>query len=601
MKHTLPSTLSGALHQPAPASTASLRSWLAPLKPWLPGIPALLFLAVFFLWPVGEILLNSFKTSDGPWGLQQDARLAAEPTYAKVIGTTFLVSLIVAVVSVLIAFPLAYLLSQIPAERRSRWFIWLLIPFWTSYLIKTFAWVLLLSRTGVIGVISKMFGGEGVNLSVIPSLAGVLIGMVHALVPLAVVSMLPIMQGIGTQLPSAAQTLGAGRRTAFLTVFLPLSLPGLAAAGLLVFITSLGFFIVPALLGSPKETMVAQVIISVILELFNMPFAGALSAVLLVATIIVFVGYDRAVGLSSIGGAPSSRAPSGVGSQYFIRIAVRVGLWLDSALARRGPASARVPSGLGLKAYGVVLIALLVLPTMIVVPISFTSSSFLSFPPQGFSLRWYETFATSPIWQAAMLRSVLVATLTALGSVAMGLGAALMLAKVAGKSSNAIFAFLVAPLILPRIVIAVGLFYLFARMNLIGTEAGLVIGHTVLAIPYVVVTLAAALKRYDWRLDDAARILGASPFARIRTVMIPILLPSMASAFLLAFLTSFDELTIAIFVSGGLSTTLPKQMWDDMVLQVNPTLAAVSTALLLVVSLIVLALSLTRSTRDTHE
>jgi putative spermidine/putrescine transport system permease protein len=587
------------------SSSLALRSLTARLRPWLPGVPALLFLAIFFVLPVGEILLNSFKASDTEWGLAQYARLAGEPSYAKVIGTTFLIALIVAAVSVLLAFPLAYLMSQLTSERRSHWMIWLLIPFWTSYLVKTFAWVLLLSRTGVIGVIAKAVGADGLDLSVIPSLAGVLIGMVHALVPLAVVSMLPIMQGINSELLSAAETLGAGRKSAFLTIFLPLSLPGVAAAGLLVFITSLGFFIVPALLGSPKQTMVAQLIISVILDLFNMSFAGALSTVLLVATIVVFMVYDRMVGLSSLGGVPSSRAASGVGSQRFLRIAVSVGLWLDrlstrkSVSSRPGAASGpKAGSGATLKTYGVLLVALLVLPALIVVPISFTNSSFLSFPPQGFSWRWYETFMTSPIWQAAMLRSVLVASGTAVIAVAMGLGAALTLAKVGGRSSNAVFAFLVAPLILPRIVVAVGLFYLFARMGLIGTEAGLVIGHTVLAIPYVVVTIAAALKRYDWRLDDAARILGASSFARVRTVMIPILLPSMAAAFLLAFLTSFDELSIAIFVSGGLSTTLPKQMWDDMVLQVNPTLAAVSTALLVVVSLLVLAMTIARRERS---
>ena len=580
-------------------NASTLRYVEARVRPWLPGAPALLFLAVFFLLPVGEILLNSFKASDGRWSMAQYARLVGEPSYAKVIGTTFLIALIVALVSVLLAFPLAYLMSRLTNQRRSRWMIWLLIPFWTSYLVKTFAWVLLLSRTGVIGVIAKAVGADGLDLSVIPSLAGVLIGMVHALVPLAVVSMLPIMQGINGQLLSAAETLGAGRRSAFLTVFLPLSLPGVAAAGLLVFITSLGFFIVPALLGSPKQTMVAQLIISVILELFNMPFAGALSTVLLIATIAVFAFYDRIVGLSSIGGVPSVRAAAGVGAQWFVRLTVGLGLWLDRGFSR-SPAPLRASGGVALKTYGVLLVALLVLPTLIVVPISFTSSSFLSFPPEGFSWRWYATFAGSPIWQAALLRSVLVATATALIAVVMGLGAALMLARLGGRRSNALFAFLVAPLILPRIVIAVGLFYLFARMGLIGTEYGLVIGHTVLAVPYVVVTLAAALKRYDWRLDDAARILGASAFARVRTVMVPILLPSMASAFLLAFLTSFDELTIAIFISGGLSTTLPKQMWDDMVLQVNPTLAAVSTALLMVVSLTVLVMSLARRDRATH-
>jgi ABC-type spermidine/putrescine transport system permease subunit II len=444
----------------------------------------------------------------------------------------------------------------------------------------------------VLGVIAKAVGAEGAIGQLIPSLSGVLIGMVHALVPLAVVSMLPIMQGIGTALPRAAETLGAGRRGAFLTVVLPLSLPGVAAAGLLVFITSLGFFIVPALLGSPKETMVAQLIISVILELFNMPFAGALSAVLLIATIAVFAVYDRLVGLSSIGGANVARTAPVAGSQWLLRVLVRLGLWLD-----RAPGPVRVGGSLALKGYGLALVALLVLPTLIVVPISFTSASFLSFPPQGFSWRWYEAFIGSPVWQAALLRSLLVAGATALCAVAMGLGAALTLARLGGRTGNALFAFLIAPLILPRIVVAVGLFYLFARIGLIGSEFGLVVGHTVLALPYVVVTLAAALKRYDWRLDDAARILGASALTRIRTVMIPVLLPSMASAFLLAFLTSFDELTIAIFVSGGLSTTLPKQMWDDMILQVNPTLAAVSTTLLLVVCLAVLALSMFRRER----
>jgi putative spermidine/putrescine transport system permease protein len=234
------------------------------------------------------------------------------------------------------------------------------------------------------------------------------------------------------------------------------------------------------------------------------------------------------------------------------------------------------------------------------VPISFTDSAFLAFPPHGFSLRWYETFLASPVWQAALVRSLVVASATAIASVAMGLGASLTLARTGGRVGNALFAFLVAPLILPRIVVAVGLFYLFARLHLLGTNVGLVLGHTVIALPYVVVTLSAALKHYDWRLDDAARVLGASAFGRLRTVMIPLLLPSLAAAFLLAFLTSFDELSIAIFVSGGLSNTLPKQMWDDMTLQVNPTLAAVSTTLLVVVGLSVFLLSRLHRERHVH-
>jgi putative spermidine/putrescine transport system permease protein len=143
----------------------------------------------------------------------------------------------------------------------------------------------------------------------------------------------------------------------------------------------------------------------------------------------------------------------------------------------------------------------------------------------------------------------------------------------------------------PRIVVAIGLLYLFASFGMTGSDLGLVIGHTILAIPYVVVTLSAGFRQFDWRLDDAARILGASMFGRLRTVLLPLLAGSITSALLFAFIVSFDDLTIAIFVSGGVNTTLPKQMWDSIQLAVTPTLAAVSTFLVLLITVIIFASS----------
>jgi putative spermidine/putrescine transport system permease protein len=155
------------------------------------------------------------------------------------------------------------------------------------------------------------------------------------------------------------------------------------------------------------------------------------------------------------------------------------------------------------------------------------------------------------------------------------------------RAVKPLFALMVAPLIVPRIVVAVGLLYLLSRFGLTGTNTGLIIGHTVLAIPYVVVTLAAGFQRFDWRLDDAARVMGASSSQRIRTVVLPLLMASVSAAFLFAFLVSFDDLTIAIFVSGGINTTLPKQMWDDIQLAITPTLAAVSTTLVVLIALVI--------------
>jgi putative spermidine/putrescine transport system permease protein len=568
------------------------------------ALPALLFLALFFCVPVAEILFASVYGPGGNFGIEQFQRLAGNAVYTRVLANTFLISLLTALGSVVIGYPVAYFLSRLPDRTRGRWLVWLLIPFWTSYLVKTFAWILLLSRTGVFGTFLMWSGLDASPPALAPSMGAVLAGMIHGMLPLAVMTMLPIMQGIGNQLTLAAETLGASRVESFFTVYLPLSLPGVAAAGLLVFITSLGFFIVPALLGTPADTMIAQLVISTILELFNVHFAGALSVVLLACAIVVFLLYDRLVGLSTLGGGDTPRPP---GTSRLIKVLVVTGRCIDRAgiaIRRLRPARTRArPPGpdarrfLGLRLYSWCVMLLLLLPVAVVLPIAFTDSSFLAFPPRGFSLRWLEGFFSSPIWRAALFRSLGVATLTAIASVVLGFGAALALVRLSPSMAKATFAFLIAPLIVPRIVTAVGLFYLFSRIGLAGTDAGLVIGHTVLAIPYVVVTMAAALKNFDWRLVDAAYTLGASPTKRLTTVMLPLLKPSLIASFLFAFLVSFDELTIAIFVSGGLKTTLPKQMWDDMLLAANPTLAAVSFVLVAAITLFVLLLSLTRRDR----
>ena len=136
-------------------------------------------------------------------------------------------------------------------------------------------------------------------------------------------------------------------------------------------------------------------------------------------------------------------------------------------------------------------------------------------------------------------------------------------------------------------IIAVALFYLYARVGLIGTPLGLVLGHTVLAIPYVIVTVMAVLKNYDERLDQAAWSLGASRLRTLWHVTFPLIRAGLIAAFLFAFITSFDELTIALFVTGGLATTLPKQMWDEALFKVTPTLAAVSAILLVFVTVMI--------------
>jgi ABC-type spermidine/putrescine transport system permease subunit II len=407
------------------------------------------------------------------------------------------------------------------------------------------------------------------------------------------------MRGIDERLAQAAETLGADRSTTFFTVFLPLSAPGVAAAGLLVFITSLGFFIVPSLLGTPQQTMIAQLVISSVLELFDMHFAGALSTVLLVCSVAIFFVYDRMVGLSSLTGEVQEKLRAS--RTQGIKLAMLMAAGRLGALFMKGRAThaPRAGSRFGpLRLYSFAVLAVLVAPVLSVIPYAFTRSDYITFPPKFFSLKWFSSFLDSPVWQSALVRSFEVGFGTAVLSLVLGFGATLALTRMSQRASKPLFALLVAPLIVPRIVIAVGLLYLFARLGLTGTNTGLVIGHTVLAIPYVVVTLAAGFRQFDWRLDDAARVMGASSLQRTTTILLPLLAASVTTALLFAFLVSFDDLTIAIFVSGGINTTLPKQMWDDIQLAITPTLAAVSTTLVVLIALVVFISSYLK--RDAH-
>jgi ABC-type spermidine/putrescine transport system permease subunit II len=240
------------------------------------------------------------------------------------------------------------------------------------------------------------------------------------------------------------------------------------------------------------------------------------------------------------------------------------------------------------------VIGFLCLPSFFVIPVSFTAGSFIEFPPKGFSLQWYELYFGAPDWIAATLRSFEVALLTGAAASILGTAAAFVLVRQSIMGHGAILALVLAPLVLPRIIIAVGLFYLFARIGLVGTVLGLVIGHTILAVPYVVITVMAVLKTYDERLDHAAWSLGASKWSTLIHITLPQIRGGVIASFLFAFITSFDELTISLFITGGGTSTLPRRMWNDLLLQVNPTLAAVSTVVLVFVTVFIVIAELLR-------
>jgi putative spermidine/putrescine transport system permease protein len=238
---------------------------------------------------------------------------------------------------------------------------------------------------------------------------------------------------------------------------------------------------------------------------------------------------------------------------------------------------------------GAVLIFLMA-PLLVVFPISFSSSAYLQFPPPGWSLRWYQAYLSDPTWMDATVRSLKVAAATT--ALATVLGTLLAFSLVRGKypGKELVNQLSLMPLIVPVIVYSIAVYGWFAKLRLIGEWQAIVMGHTVHAIPFVVIIMTAALRTFDVAQEQAAMGLGASKARAIWHVTLPQLRPSLVSAAFLAFISSFDELVIAMFL-GGSNMTLPKKMFDNIVNEIDPTIAAVSVLQVVLVTLVLVMVS----------
>lgn len=243
---------------------------------------------------------------------------------------------------------------------------------------------------------------------------------------------------------------------------------------------------------------------------------------------------------------------------------------------------------LWLYVFGVLTLVYLLLPTLIVVPMSFSSARYLSFPPQGFSLRWYVAYFSSPEWREATVVSFIAASLTAVIATILGTVCAYALAVARVPFAGVVRALTSAPMIVPAVLIGIGSFFLFSKLGIAKTLTGVVMAHVVLALPLVVITVTAGFRNYDIRQEMVARSLGAMRLIAFFTVTLPQIRLSIASAALFAFVTSLDEAVVSLFVGGGSAPTLPRRMFSALRDEIDPTIAAVSTCLLLVSMLLVL-------------
>jgi putative spermidine/putrescine transport system permease protein len=241
-----------------------------------------------------------------------------------------------------------------------------------------------------------------------------------------------------------------------------------------------------------------------------------------------------------------------------------------------------------LKLIGVVVALYFVLPTLVVIPLSFSASPGFQFPPQGFSLQWYERFFTDPVWLKSLGNSALVALLAAILATVVGTGAAIGLNRLTGRLAGFARTLLMISMVTPGIVIAVAVYIAFLRWHLTGTLGGYVLAHAALGVPFVLVSVTSALGGFDPKLLRASASLGASPWRSFVRVTMPLVSRGIVTGAIFAFVTSFDEVVIALFLRSPTFQTLPVQMYNSVTFELDPTISAASSLIVVAVTIIFL-------------
>lgn len=553
--------------------------------------PALAFLSLVYLLPLARLVFVSFESSSGPFGHYE--RALKVPAYLNSLQNTVEIAVSVTVLCLLLAYPTAIVLTAASPRVRLVFSALIVLPHFVAVLVRTYAVTAVLGTHGPINRVLLALGIVDVPQRLLFTRGAVIGAMTLVLLPVTILPIASVMSRIDPNLTKAAQVLGAGPIAAFWRVFFPLSLPGALAGLILVLVLSLGFFITPALVGGPKDRVIASDIANQATLLTSEGFTEALAVILLLVTLGIlaaasrFVRFDLIWGMAGTRQITSVRAGAGRRAWSSIRrgLADRVGWPMLRLLGALPGAAGLVVT----RSVTLLVAACIVVPIFVVIVVSFSSSSLLSFPPSGYSFRWYAEFFSNQAWLRASLNSLLIGVVTAGFSLVVGTCAAIGLARGRIPGKGAIVAFLLSPLIVPSVVGASSLYWMLLRFDLTGTIPAIVAAHALGAIPMVVLIVSATYQTFDQRLEQAAQSLGASPWRAARYVTLPLIRPGLIAAALFAFLHSFDELVYTLFVRGPGFVTLPIKLWGDLNFGITPLLAVVSTIEIAVVVVVLVA------------
>ncbi len=536
---------------------------------WLLLVAVVLLYCVFFLLPLLDVVLRSLDPqglvsySNLRFSLEHYWSVFANPVLRQLLAQTFKIAGLTALACAILAFPTAYLMSRLTKPTAMLLLTLILASFFVSVVVRLFALVVILGRNGVINSLLDFLGFGG-PYGLLFTTGATILGMVNYLLPFMIIMLYAAMTDIDSSLTTAAKTLGASDGQAFRRIFLPLVWPALVSGMLLVFVLSLGFFLTPAVLGSPQNTTI-PVYMHKQVSVLQWGSASATGVILLIVTVIGYVLAFRAGGGSIV---PERRVGGSRGEVERER--------LRSSL-----------STVLLWAATVISLVILLLPLAIVVPASFDTAVYLGFPPRGITIRWYVDVLTDPVWGRAVSKSLIVAVGTGILGTVIGLVLARHVQGLRSRwARNIVQSAIFAPLAAPVIVLAIGIYDIQISLDLIGTVSGLVLAHAIISFPLAFAILNNALASVNPSLEAAAWTMGASRTYAFWRVVLPNLVPSLVGAFLVCFIISWDEAVIALFQTG-FEKTLPVTIFSFVVSGATPAVAAVASML---VALVIVAL-----------
>lgn len=540
--------------------------------------PVTLWLLATFAVPLAVVVVLSFQEFPDPFAPlslnpsgAQFATIFGDAFYLRVVGETLGLGALVTLLTVLLGYPLALWLVRLPARWRSLAFAVILIPLLTNVVVRSLGIVLLLAPDGLINQALALVGLPPVR-GMLYTHGAVALALAQVFMPFLVLALYDVLQGTSPRVHEAAESLGASRAVRFLTVDLPLSLPGLRAGVVIVFLMSSTAYVSATLLGGRKVWTTGMLVWQEALQNLNAPLAAALA--------LVMTGTSTLFALAAFA------------------VVRRLMPWTAGRPARAVSLPASVVRALDLLGPPLAAVLLLAALGLLLLPLILVCIQSFNDVPQAtvagfraFTLKWYERVLLGGAYADAFRVSVELALASAAVSIGLALPAAFALARHRFPGLSGLAAFWTLPLSLPHVAIGVGMLRLLQVYTALPPFLGLMAVHVVLILPFAISLLHASVEQLDRAQEEAAASLGADAGRRFLLVIVPALAPGLAAAGIMSFLLSFGEVTVTSFLTTARLTTLPVRIYAEATFSLEPTVHAVSALLIAATMLALVALN----------